>query len=186
MRFGDKSRRARRAERRRRASARNRRHHRHRRPSPAIAREAERIGYPLLVKAAGGGGGIGMQVVEDPKKLARARHQACSDRGSLAFGDARVYLERYVASPRTSRFKFSATAKAGRSRSANANAACSAGTRKSSRRALRPHRFSQEKRAKRGASALRCRASRGHHVGYVGAGTVEFIAVPRAICSFSR
>jgi acetyl/propionyl-CoA carboxylase alpha subunit len=38
----------------------------------AIAREAERIGFPVLVKAAGGGGGIGMQIVEDPAKLARA------------------------------------------------------------------------------------------------------------------
>jgi acetyl-CoA carboxylase biotin carboxylase subunit/3-methylcrotonyl-CoA carboxylase alpha subunit len=65
----------------------------------ALAREAERIGYPLLVKAAGGGGGIGMQVVEDPAKLARAA-VACSDRGRAAFGDPRVYLERYVRAPR--------------------------------------------------------------------------------------
>jgi acetyl/propionyl-CoA carboxylase alpha subunit len=61
--------------------------------------EAERIGYPVLVKAAGGGGGIGMQVVETGDKLARAV-QACSDRGKSAFADARVYMERYVRSPR--------------------------------------------------------------------------------------
>ena len=65
----------------------------------AVAAEAERIGYPVLVKAAGGGGGIGMQIVDDPKKLARAA-TACSDRGRSAFGDARIYLERYVRSPR--------------------------------------------------------------------------------------
>ncbi|MFO0555758.1 MAG: biotin carboxylase N-terminal domain-containing protein [Polyangiaceae bacterium] len=65
----------------------------------ALTAQAERIGYPLLVKAAGGGGGIGMQIVEDPSKLVRAA-QACSDRGKSAFGDARVYMERYVRSPK--------------------------------------------------------------------------------------
>jgi 3-methylcrotonyl-CoA carboxylase alpha subunit len=65
----------------------------------AIAREAERIGYPVLVKAAGGGGGIGMQIVESADKLARAV-TACSDRGRSAFADPRVYLERYVRAPR--------------------------------------------------------------------------------------
>jgi acetyl-CoA carboxylase biotin carboxylase subunit/3-methylcrotonyl-CoA carboxylase alpha subunit len=65
----------------------------------AIAAEAERIGFPILVKAAGGGGGIGMQIVETADKLARAV-QACSDRGKSAFADARVYMERYVRSPR--------------------------------------------------------------------------------------
>ncbi|UQA55648.1 acetyl-CoA carboxylase biotin carboxylase subunit [Polyangium aurulentum] len=62
-------------------------------------REAERIGLPLLVKAAGGGGGIGMQIVEDMAKLERAI-TACSDRGKQAFGDPRVYLERYLAAPK--------------------------------------------------------------------------------------
>ncbi len=65
----------------------------------AATREGERIGVPLLVKAAGGGGGIGMQIVEDLSKLPRAL-QACSDRGKSAFGDARVYLERYLRGPR--------------------------------------------------------------------------------------
>lgn len=61
--------------------------------------EAERIGFPLLVKAAGGGGGIGMQIVDAKDKLARAA-ASCSDRGKSAFGDPRVYLERYIQSPR--------------------------------------------------------------------------------------
>jgi acetyl/propionyl-CoA carboxylase alpha subunit len=54
---------------------------------------------PLLVKAAGGGGGIGMQIVEDASKLARAV-QACSDRGRSAFADARVYMERWSRAPK--------------------------------------------------------------------------------------
>jgi acetyl-CoA carboxylase biotin carboxylase subunit/3-methylcrotonyl-CoA carboxylase alpha subunit len=60
---------------------------------------AERIGYPVLVKAAGGGGGIGMQLVTDPADLPRAA-QACSDRGKAAFADARVYVERFLERPR--------------------------------------------------------------------------------------
>ncbi|MBM4373982.1 MAG: ATP-grasp domain-containing protein [Deltaproteobacteria bacterium] len=65
----------------------------------ALAREAARIGFPLLVKAAGGGGGIGMQVVQKEKQLAKAV-ASCSDRGRSAFGDPRVYLERYVTTPK--------------------------------------------------------------------------------------
>lgn len=60
---------------------------------------AERIGYPLIVKAVGGGGGIGMQVVDNPTGLARALRSA-SDRGKASFADDRVYLERYVREPR--------------------------------------------------------------------------------------
>jgi len=60
---------------------------------------AARVGYPILVKAVGGGGGIGMQVVADAGSLERAL-KTCSDRGKSAFADARVYLERYVDQPR--------------------------------------------------------------------------------------
>jgi 3-methylcrotonyl-CoA carboxylase alpha subunit len=66
----------------------------------AALREAvERIGVPVLVKAAGGGGGIGMQLVRDPGDVERAA-RACSDRGLAAFGDARVYVEKYLEEPR--------------------------------------------------------------------------------------
>jgi 3-methylcrotonyl-CoA carboxylase alpha subunit len=61
--------------------------------------EAERIGFPILIKAAGGGGGIGMQIVREPSALGRAA-QTCADRGKAAFGDERVYLERYLEQPR--------------------------------------------------------------------------------------
>ncbi len=64
-----------------------------------LTQEAERIGYPILVKAAGGGGGIGMQVVRQPGDLGRAA-QTCSDRGKAAFADARIYLERFLDGPR--------------------------------------------------------------------------------------
>ena len=63
-----------------------------------LTSEAERIGLPLLVKAAGGGGGIGMQIVRDLAELGRAA-QTCSDRGRASFSDARIYLERYLERP---------------------------------------------------------------------------------------
>ncbi len=61
--------------------------------------EARKVGLPLIVKAAGGGGGIGMQIVLEENELAEAARR-CSDRGRSAFGDDRVYLERYLAGPR--------------------------------------------------------------------------------------
>jgi acetyl-CoA carboxylase, biotin carboxylase subunit len=56
---------------------------------------AARIGFPVLVKAAGGGGGRGLRVVRDPAELARAVAMASAE-AEAAFADPRVYLERYV------------------------------------------------------------------------------------------
>ncbi len=60
---------------------------------------AARIGYPVLVKAAGGGGGRGLRVVSDPGQLGGAVAVASAEAGA-AFGDPRVYLERYVTAAR--------------------------------------------------------------------------------------
>ena len=60
---------------------------------------AERIGYPVLVKAAGGGGGRGLRVVTEPGQLAGAVTVASAE-AQVAFGDPRVYLERYVSPAR--------------------------------------------------------------------------------------
>jgi acetyl-CoA carboxylase biotin carboxylase subunit len=62
----------------------------------ALARE---IGVPLLIKAVGGGGGRGMKLVEKLEDLASTMDMASAEAGA-AFGDARVYLERYVAQGR--------------------------------------------------------------------------------------
>jgi acetyl-CoA carboxylase biotin carboxylase subunit len=56
---------------------------------------AARIGFPVLVKAAGGGGGRGLRVVGDPGQLERAVAMGSAE-AEAAFGDPRVYLERYV------------------------------------------------------------------------------------------
>ena len=60
---------------------------------------AEFLGYPVMVKPAGGGGGIGMCIAESPETLALrfGRAQLMAGR---AFADARVYLERYLERPR--------------------------------------------------------------------------------------
>jgi len=62
----------------------------------AIARD---IGYPVLVKAAAGGGGRGMKVAETPADLATALATARAE-AKAAFGDDAVYLEKYLATPR--------------------------------------------------------------------------------------
>jgi acetyl-CoA carboxylase biotin carboxylase subunit len=60
---------------------------------------AARLGWPVLVKAAGGGGGRGMRLVTGPAALDAALERAAAE-ADAAFGDARLYLERYVTSGR--------------------------------------------------------------------------------------
>ena len=57
-------------------------------------RQADHIGYPLLLKASAGGGGRGMRVVNDPSELA-SRLAAAGAEAEAAFSDSRIYLERY-------------------------------------------------------------------------------------------
>ncbi|MBP1655516.1 MAG: acetyl-CoA carboxylase biotin carboxylase subunit [Bacteroidetes bacterium] len=63
-----------------------------------------RSGYPVLIKAAAGGGGKGMRIVGTPDELASSFEQARSEARS-AFGDARVYIERYLDEPRHIEFQ---------------------------------------------------------------------------------
>ena len=65
----------------------------------SAAGAAGEIGYPILVKAAAGGGGKGMRVVRRPEELSGALVSAASEAGK-AFGDSSVYLEKYVERPR--------------------------------------------------------------------------------------
>ncbi|MBU8934595.1 MAG: acetyl-CoA carboxylase biotin carboxylase subunit [candidate division Zixibacteria bacterium] len=67
--------------------------------SAEIGKLAEEIGYPVLVKAAAGGGGKGMRVVESPELLDEALETAAREAKS-AFGDGRVYMEKYLTRPR--------------------------------------------------------------------------------------
>ena len=61
--------------------------------------EAARIGYPVLVKAAAGGGGIGMRVAQRAEELPNA-FEACRRAAQASFASPDVYLERYLTHPR--------------------------------------------------------------------------------------
>jgi len=65
----------------------------------ALAAAARRLGYPLLIKAAAGGGGKGMRVVRQEADLADA-FGAAGREALAAFGDGRLFLERYIERPR--------------------------------------------------------------------------------------
>ncbi|MEM9896199.1 MAG: pyruvate carboxylase, partial [Bacteroidota bacterium] len=62
-------------------------------------KEASRISYPIIIKAAAGGGGRGMRVVRDEKALIKSYHEAKSEAGK-AFGDDTIFLEKYVENPK--------------------------------------------------------------------------------------
>jgi acetyl-CoA/propionyl-CoA carboxylase biotin carboxyl carrier protein len=64
-----------------------------------IVRLGDEIGYPLIVKAAAGGGGKGMRIVHAPDEAERA-FESASREGQAYFADASVYVERYLENPR--------------------------------------------------------------------------------------
>lgn len=61
--------------------------------------EAQRIGYPVIIKAAAGGGGRGMRVVRNNEDLVREYHEA-SGEAKTAFGDGTVFLEKFIEEPK--------------------------------------------------------------------------------------
>ena len=64
-----------------------------------LAQAADRIGYPVLIKASAGGGGKGMRVVRDPAEFGPALEGAQRE-AAAAFSDPTVFIERYVEQPR--------------------------------------------------------------------------------------
>ena len=69
-----------------------------------LAREADKIGYPVLIKAAAGGGGKGMRVVRQPGDFSDACVSAAREAKS-AFGNGDIYLEKYIDKPRHVEFQ---------------------------------------------------------------------------------
>ena len=65
----------------------------------SVSAAAERVGYPLLVKAAAGGGGIGMVSVDSPERLSAAALRT-RDLAQRYFGDGGIYLERFIPTAR--------------------------------------------------------------------------------------
>jgi len=133
------------------------------------ARVAERVGYPVMVKAAMGGGGKGMRLVRAPGDLAGALRAARSEAGA-AFGDAAVYIERYVEEPRHIEIQVLADAHGGVVYLGERE--CSIQRRHQKLVEESPSSFvTPEMRRRMGEAACRVAAA----VGYVNAGTVEFL-----------
>src|SRR6185369_11688228 len=63
--------------------------------SPKLLAEAEKIGFPVMIKAAAGGGGRGLRVVENKKDFDEALKSAKRESAS-SFGSDRVFLEKYI------------------------------------------------------------------------------------------
>ena len=101
-----------------------------------LAAAAAEVGFPLLVKAAFGGGGRGMRLVAGPAELAEAVSSARSEAAS-AFGDGTVFLERFVTDPRHVEVQILGDATATWSTCSSASARSSAATRRSWRSARR-------------------------------------------------
>ncbi len=138
-----------------------------------LAREAARIGYPVLIKASAGGGGKGMRRVDKAEDFVAAL-AGCQREAKASFGDDHVLIEKYVTRPRHIEIQVFADSRATASTCSSATARCSAATRRSSRRRRRRCWMRQARRAEMGAAAV----AAARAVGYVGAGTVEFIAEP--------
>jgi acetyl-CoA carboxylase biotin carboxylase subunit len=69
-----------------------------------LAAEADKIGYPLILKASAGGGGRGMRIVRNPAELLPA-YQTASTEAQQAFGNPDVYAERFLEHPRHIEFQ---------------------------------------------------------------------------------
>ena len=137
-----------------------------------LAREAGRVGYPLMIKAAHGGGGKGMRIVREPGEFAAAL-ASCQREAKGAFGRDRMMLERYVEQPRHIEFQVFADAH-GSTIHLNERE-CSAQRRYQKVIEETPSPFlTPERREAMGAAAV----AAARAIDYTNAGTVEFIVAP--------
>jgi 3-methylcrotonyl-CoA carboxylase alpha subunit len=134
-----------------------------------LAREAGRIGYPILIKASAGGGGKGMKVAAQPSEftsqLASAKREAAS-----SFGDDRMLIEKFLEHPRHVEIQVFADSHGNCVYLFERDCSIQRRHQKVIEEAPAPS-FSQEMRERMGRAALE--AARA--IGYVGAGTIEFL-----------
>jgi len=130
---------------------------------------ARKIGFPVMLKPSGGGGGIGMKVVESEGELASAI-ESTSQAARSAFGDGTVYLERFVREPRHIEIQVLCDSHGNAVHLGERECSIQRRHQKIMEETPSPA-LTVESRAAMGAAAIRAAKA----AGYVNAGTVEFI-----------
>jgi acetyl-CoA carboxylase, biotin carboxylase subunit len=132
----------------------------------ALARD---IGYPVIIKAASGGGGRGMKVVNSEEELETQMQQAGTE-AKAAFGDATVYLEKYLGNPRHIEFQIFGDGNGNAIHLGERDCSLQRRHQKVLEEAPSPV-ISDEERARMGGIVANAMAD----MGYRGAGTIEFL-----------
>jgi acetyl-CoA carboxylase, biotin carboxylase subunit len=135
----------------------------------AALKVAEEIGYPVIVKAAAGGGGRGMKVAANPEELRHALGTARIE-AKNAFGDDTVYLEKYLAQPRHIEFQVLGDGQGGAVHLGERDCSLQRRHQKVWEEGPSPA-LNAEQREQVGSVVARAMVE----LGYVGAGTVEFL-----------
>jgi len=137
---------------------------------PTLAAAAERIGYPVLIKASAGGGGKGMRIVEHAASL-RDSIDGAKREALASFGDDQVLVERYLTRPRHIEIQVFADTHGNAVSLFERDCSIQRRHQKVLEEAPAPG-MDPERRGRMSEAAL----AAARAVGYVGAGTVEFIA----------
>jgi len=134
-----------------------------------LAISAARVGYPLLLKASAGGGGKGMRAVSEPKAL-RSEYEAASREASASFGDGTVYVERQLRNAKHVEIQVLCDSHGNAIHLNERDCSLQRRYQKVIEEAPSPS-VTSDKREEMGQAAVTAARS----VGYVGAGTVEFL-----------
>jgi acetyl-CoA carboxylase biotin carboxylase subunit len=130
---------------------------------------ADKIGFPLMIKATAGGGGRGMRLVRDPADLLKL-FLAAQGEAEAAFGNPGVYMERFIEKPRHIEFQILADQYGNVVHLGERDCSIQRRHQKLLEEAPSPA-LSPELRQKMGEAAVRAAQS----IGYVGVGTIEFL-----------
>ncbi|MGC1269633.1 MAG: acetyl-CoA carboxylase biotin carboxylase subunit [Croceibacterium sp.] len=133
------------------------------------AKIAAEIGYPVIIKAASGGGGRGMKVCNSPDQLATLMQQAGNE-AKAAFGDATVYIEKYLGNPRHIEFQVFGDGKGNAIHLGERDCSLQRRHQKVLEEAPSPV-ITREDRDRMGGIVAKAMAD----MGYRGAGTIEFL-----------
>lgn len=130
---------------------------------------AERLGYPIMLKASAGGGGIGMRLVENAEELAKA-FEGNQKRAQSFFGDGTMYMERFIANPHHVEVQIIADHQGNVVPLFERECSIQRRNQKVVEEAPSPF-ISQETREK----MLEASVKAPKHIGYINAGTIEYL-----------